>query len=163
MGATVGIEIERKFLVTGDEWRHGAVGTPYRQGYLLADRDRTVRVRTAGTRGYLTVKGAGTGLCRPEFEYQIPLADAEEMLATLCQGSVVEKVRYCLDFAGHLWEIDEFGGDNRGLLLAEIELQHEDQPFARPPWIGREVTGVSRYHNAFLSRQPYRTWPEQDR
>lgn len=154
----MGIEIERKFLVAGDNWRKDAAGIRYRQGYITADRERTVRVRRAGARGYLTIKGPGNGLRRPEFEYEIPPADADELLSTLCQGTLIEKIRYTVQFAGCTWEIDEFSGDNDGLLLAEIELDHEDQQFERPDWVGREVTGEQRYHNAYLSRHPYCNW-----
>lgn len=156
----MGIEIERKFLVIGTDWRHLAVGTTYRQGYIVADRERTVRVRRAGERGFLTIKGPGDGARRLEFEYEIPIADAEELLDTLCSGTLIEKIRYRIDYQGFTWEVDEFFGENRGLLLAEIELDDEHQVFARPPWVGAEVTGDQRYYNACLSRFPYANWKE---
>jgi len=156
----MGIEIERKFLVIGTDWRHVAVGTTYRQGYIVADRERTVRVRRAGERGFLTIKGPGDGARRLEFEYEIPIADAQELLDTLCSGTLIEKIRYRIDYQGFTWEVDEFFGENRGLLLAEIELADEHQVFARPPWVGAEVTDDQRYYNACLSRYPYTSWPK---
>lgn len=152
------IEIERKFLVTGDDWRRHAVGVAYRQGYIVAEKNRTVRVRRAGGQGFLTIKGAGTGPRRQEFEYRIPPADADELLDTLCRENLIEKIRYRVEWADFIWEIDEFTGENVGLLLAEIELDHEDQPFAKPGWVGREVTDDPRYYNACLSRHPYTKW-----
>ncbi|SHH45635.1 CYTH domain-containing protein [Desulfofustis glycolicus] len=156
----MGIEIERKFLIVGSDWRQTAVGTTYRQGYIVADRERTVRVRRAGERGFLTIKGPGDGARRLEFEYEIPIAEADEMLATLCPGPLIEKIRYWVDYQGFTWEIDEFFGENRGLLLAEIELADEHQIFARPSWVGAEVTGDHRYYNACLARSPYANWKE---
>jgi len=156
----MGIEIERKFLVIGTDWRHVAVGTTYRQGYIVADRERTVRVRRAGERGFLTIKGPGDGARRLEFEYEIPIADAEELLDSLCSGTLIEKIRYRIDYQGFTWEVDEFFGENRGLLLAEIELADEHQVFGRPPWVGAEVTDDQRYYNACLSRYPYTSWPK---
>ncbi|WP_310598737.1 CYTH domain-containing protein [Desulfobulbus sp.] len=159
----MGREIERKFLLAGDGWRGLAEGIEYRQGYLCADRARTVRVRLAGDRGFLTVKGPTAGAGRDEYEYEIPVAEARMMLDTLCPQPQIEKKRYTIAFRGHLWEIDEFLGSNQGLVLAEIELAAEDEPFARPEWIGREVTGDARYYNAMLCRQPYRDWPDADK
>jgi adenylate cyclase len=156
----MGIEIERKFLVVGTDWHRSATGTRYRQGYIVADRERTVRIRRAGERGYLTIKGPGDGARRLEFEYEIPIADADELLDTLCSGTLIEKIRYRIDYQGFTWEVDEFFGENHGLLLAEIELDDEHQAFARPPWVGAEVTGDQRYYNAFLSRHPYASWQE---
>ncbi|WP_338429563.1 CYTH domain-containing protein [Synechococcus elongatus IITB3] len=151
-------EIERKFLVRHDGWREGVVGVPYRQGYLLADGDRTIRVRVAGDRGYLTIKGPMQGISRSEYEYPIPLSDAEEMLSNLCQGFVVEKQRYRVEHAGHCWEVDEFHGQNQGLIVAEIELSNPNEVFAVPDWIGDEVSHDRRYGNAHLSFAPYSTW-----
>lgn len=145
----MGIEIERKFLVTGDGWR-GGQATPYSQGYLNRDKHRTVRVRLAGERGYLTVKGITTGCSRAEFEYEIPVADARQLLA-LCEPPLIEKLRHVVDFHGNRWEVDEFLGELAGLVLAEIELTASDQPFDRPGWLGKEVTGDERYYNANLS------------
>jgi len=151
-------EIERKFLLTGDGWRGLVEGVEYRQGYLCASKERSVRVRIAGAKGFLTVKGATVGAARSEYEYEVPLADAREMLDTLCPQPQIEKKRYTIPWGGVVWEIDEFFGLNQGLIVAEIELATEDQPFARPDWIGREVTGDPRYYNASLCQVPYSTW-----
>ena len=152
----MGIEIERKFLVTGAAWRQGE-GTPYRQGYLSRDAARTVRVRVAGDAGFLTIKGATRGAVRAEFEYAIPLADAEALLR-LADGDLIDKRRRHVAFGGFTWDVDEFFGANAGLVVAEIELPHADTPFPRPPWLGREVTDDGRYSNASLSAHPYRDW-----
>lgn len=154
----MGREIERKFLLAGDGWRSLAEGVPYRQGYLCASQERTVRVRIAGGRGVFTVKGPTQGATRSEFEYEIPVADAREMLDTLCPEPQINKNRYTIPFAGMLWEVDEFFGANQGLIVAEIELESEEQPFSRPDWIGAEVTLDSRYSNAALCVAPYTTW-----
>ncbi len=154
----MGVEIERKFLLRGEQWRHLAAGVFYRQGYLSTQRQHTVRVRTAGKRGFLTIKGSATGLIRPEFEYEIPLEDAVVLLDTLCEKPLIEKKRYRVEYGGFTWEIDEFFGENSGLVVAEIELADEDQQFAVPPWIGREVTGDPRYFNSSLIHHPYSRW-----
>lgn len=148
----MGIEIERKFLVKGEGWR-GTPGTEIRQGYLSRDKERTVRVRTTGDRAYLTVKGLTKGAVRPEFEYEIPLADARELLK-LCLPLLIEKRRHIVEYRGSRWEVDEFSGAHAGLVLAEIELQAPDQPFARPAWLGAEVTDDPRYCNSTLSTAP---------
>jgi CYTH domain-containing protein len=152
----MGIEIERKFLVTGQGWRTGS-GVRYTQGYLNRDPVRTVRVRVAGDTGWLTIKGLSTGATRVEFEYPIPLADALAMLA-LCDGPLIDKTRHTFTHAGSVWEVDEFHGDNAGLVVAEIELTAEDQPFERPDWLGEEVTHDPRYFNSALAQRPYRSW-----
>lgn len=146
----MGREIERKFLVAGDGWRTTS-GVRFTQGYLSRIPERTVRVRIAGPRAFLTIKGKTDGATRAEFEYEIPVADAEALLA-LCEPGRIDKTRHTLDHDGHTWEIDEFHGAHQGLLLAEIELDHEDEPFTRPPWLGAEVTHNPRYYNATLSR-----------
>ncbi|WP_319588393.1 CYTH domain-containing protein [uncultured Desulfobulbus sp.] len=151
-------EIERKFLVAGEGWRGLAEGIEYRQGYLCACKERSVRVRIAGEKGYLTIKGATVGIARSEYEYEIPLVDAQEMLNTLCPQPQIEKKRYTLSYQGFVWEIDEFFGLNQGLIVAEIELEREDQPFKRPDWVGKEVTGDTRYYNAALCVTPFSTW-----
>jgi adenylate cyclase len=153
----MGIEIERKFLLVGDNWR--VLGQPLllRQGYLSSDPARVVRVRVAGDRAYLTIKGRSVGATRGEWEYPIPLADANELLA-LCEQPIVEKFRRQIEFAGKVWEVDEFLGANQGLLLAEIELASEDQPFERPDWIGDDVTHDARYFNSSLVRHPFSRW-----
>jgi adenylate cyclase len=151
-------EIERKFLLRGDAWRGLAgAGTRYQQGYLCTDEARTVRVRLAGERGWLTVKGPTVGATRDEFEYEIPAADARSMLERLCEHAV-EKTRYRIAHQGHTWEVDEFGGANAGLVVAEIELASEGEAFARPEWVGDDVTGDPRYYNASLALSPFTTW-----
>jgi len=149
-------EIERKFLVRNDHWRTPS-GVRYSQGYLNRDRERTVRVRIAGVRGFLTIKGRSVGASRAEFEYEIPLADAQALLA-LCDGPLVEKIRHLVPHAGMSWEVDEFLGDNAGLVVAEIELSSEDQAFEHPDWLGEEVTTDPRYYNSSLATHPYRDW-----
>ena len=149
-------EIERKFLVTGTQWRQ-APGVRICQGYLNRDKERTVRVRIAGDKAWLTIKGVSRGAARLEFEYAIPPAEAEQLLA-LCDGPVVQKIRHTLPYKGFTWEVDEFLEENAGLVVAEIELLAEDQPFERPAWLGREVTDDPRYFNANLAVQPYRDW-----
>ena len=149
-------EIERKFLVHGTDWRQGAP-VRLRQGYLNRDKERTVRVRIAGSRAYLTIKGLTQGVSRPEFEYEIPLQDGEALL-TLCDGVPLEKDRYTLQHAGATWEVDEFLGANAGLVIAEIELKDERQEFERPGWLSSEVTEDPRYFNSSLIAAPYGTW-----
>lgn len=151
-------EIERKFLLKSDDWRAGARGEPFRQGYLSSHKDRTVRVRIAGETATLTIKGPPSGITRAEFEYPIPLADAAVMLDQLCEHPLIDKVRYVVEYAGTQWEIDEFMGENAGLVVAEVELEREDQAFVTPPWLGAEVTGDPRYQNSNLARAPYSTW-----
>ena len=151
------MEIERKFLVANEGWRGLAPGVRFRQGYLQT-RPCTVRVRTEGERGVLTIKGRAQGFSRDEYEYEIPLADAERMLDTLAQPTIIEKLRHRIPFAGFVWEVDEFFGDNAGLVVAEIELEDEAQTFARPDWIGAEVTGDHRYANSALSAHPFCAW-----
>lgn len=150
------VEIERKFLVKGTEWRQAA---PLRlsQGYLNRDVQRTVRVRITDAKAFLTIKGATKGASRAEFEYEIPVADAEQLL-TLCDGPLIEKRRHVVVYRGTTWEIDEFLGDNTGLVVAEVELEREDQPFERPPWLGEDVTHDSRYFNSNLAVRPYKDW-----
>lgn len=152
----MGVEIERKFLVVGTDWKSVA-GVQIRQGYLNRDKARTVRVRVAGDTAFLTVKGISHGATRAEFEYAIPLDDAQQLL-TLCDGPLIEKTRYVIPYQGTTWEVDEFGGDNAGLVVAEVELLSEDQPFARPPWLGAEVTQDARYFNSSLASVPYGQW-----
>lgn len=150
------VEIERKFLVVGDGWR-AASGVFYSQGYLNRDKARTVRVRIAGEQAFLTIKGVSVGASRAEFEYPIPLWDARELLA-LCEQPLIEKNRRKILYEGFVWEVDEFLGENLGLVVAEIELPAEDTIFARPDWVGEEVTEDVRYFNSNLSRTPYTRW-----
>ena len=150
-------EIERKFLVKSDAWKDGPPGVEIRQGYLARDKERSVRVRLAGDKAFITVKGAGEGITRSEFEYPVPLEDAREMLG-LCLPALIEKTRYERHHAGHLWEVDEFQGDNAGLVVAEIELDAEDRDFEKPEWAGEEVSDDPRYLNACLAERPWREW-----
>lgn len=151
------IEIERKFLLKNDNWREGAVGVHYKQAYLNEKGDNTVRVRIEGEKAKLTIKGKSSNISRLEFEYDIPMADAEALF-TLAKTPIVEKYRYKIMYAGNCWEVDEFLGLNRGLVVAEIELESETQPFEKPNWIGMEVSGDKRYTNANLARKPYCEW-----
>ncbi|MBD3222903.1 CYTH domain-containing protein [bacterium] len=154
----MGVEIERKFLVTGDGWRDQAdPGQVFRQGYLTTVAERTVRVRRAGDRAWLTIKGRPEGRVRAEFEYEIPAADADELLA-LCEPTPIDKTRYRLEHAGHVWEVDVFAGANAPLVVAEVELPDAGTEVALPAWVGQEVTDDPRYQNARLSREPYGTW-----
>lgn len=160
----MGMEIERKFLVKGEEWRSLGRGKLYRQGYIITqDGFTTVRVRVAGEQGYLTIKGKNEGISRTEFEYSIPLEDAIDMLERFCQKPLVEKVRYRIDWENLTWEVDEFLGDNQGLIMAEVELQQENQDINIPHWIGEEVTHDSRYYNANLQKYPYKIWQATDK
>jgi adenylate cyclase len=154
----MGEEIERKFLVAGEAWRETAEGTRYRQGFLSTEPERTVRVRVAESRASITVKGKNVGARRTEFEYEIPVAEAEQMLDTLCKRPLIEKVRYTVAVGPHVWEVDIFEGDNAGLKVAEIELGSEDEAFEKPEWVGEEVTDDPRYFNSNLVANPYRTW-----
>ena len=151
------LEIERKFLVKEDDWRNEQ-GTMYRQGYLNSDEERTVRVRVIDDRGYLTVKGISRGAVRVEYEYQIPKAEAVAMLDDLCEKPLIEKRRYKIEYKGLVWEVDEFFGDNQGLIVAEVELESEDQVYIKPEWIGEEVTSDPKYFNANLIHHPYSKW-----
>lgn len=159
----MGREIERKFLVTGDGWRKGATASRLSQGYLAAGRERSVRVRLEDGRGTLTIKGRAKGISRPEYEYAIPARDARELLALLCEKPLIEKIRRRTRFGGKVWEIDEFLGDNAGLVVAEVELKRAGERLLRPPWLGREVTKDPRYLNARLFKRPYRLWSRRRR
>ncbi len=153
------VEIERKFLVTDDSWKEKATRKLYCQGYLIREKGRTVRVRRVGDRAFFTVKGATTqGCSRSEYEYEIPVDDGQELLETLCHQPLIEKYRYLVEFANMVWEVDEFLGENSPLVVAEIELEHVEQPFEKPPWLGEEVTGDARYYNSSLSQTSYSEW-----
>jgi CYTH domain-containing protein len=149
-------EIERKFLVTGDGWR-AATGSVFRQGYLSTVRERTVRIRLVGDRGFLTVKGVTVGATRAEFEYPIPADDAAELL-DLCEQPIIHKTRHAVEHDGLTWEVDEFHGVNEGLVVAEVELESEEQQIALPDWVGDEVTDDPRYFNANLIAHPFSAW-----
>lgn len=153
----MGVEIERKYLVINDDWRRLGVPVQYAQGYLVADGERTVRVRVAGANGFLTVKGKSQGFSRLEFEYLVPREEALEMLQ-LSVTPMIEKYRTKISYEGKIWEVDEFEGDNKGLIIAEIELKSEGQTFSIPPWIGQEVTGDIRYFNSSLAKNPFKNW-----
>lgn len=154
----MGVEIERKFLVIGDDWR-AYPSVYYCQGYLCTDKDRTVRIRIAGDRGLITIKGATRGASRKEYEYEVPLNDAREMLQ-ICVGPLIEKLRREIPAGEHTWEVDEFLGENLGLVVAEIELDSEHQSIDLPDWIGAEVTTDHRYFNSQLTSSPYSHWKE---
>jgi adenylate cyclase len=153
------LEIEHKFLLRDGRWRDQVERSlRMRQGYLVSDATRSVRVRVAGGEGYLNIKSGTLGIARREYEYRIPLAEAEELLDTLCEKPLLEKTRHFLHYGDHLWEVDEFSGDNAGLIVAEVELGAVDEAFARPDWIGEEVSHDLRYYNSQLVRHPYKDW-----
>lgn len=156
------IEIERKFLVQGSDYRKEASSQiNIVQGFLSTDPDRTIRVRCTGPHGFLTIKGRSydQGTSRPEWEYEIPLKEAEELLG-LCVTKPVEKIRYHVEVGSHTFEVDEFKGLNHGLTLAEVELGSVTETFVKPPWLGMEVTGDTRYYNSQLSLKPFTSWDE---
>jgi CYTH domain-containing protein len=155
-------EIERKFLIKGDEWRSLATGTLYRQGYLSTKKGCTVRVRLVGNQGYLTIKGLTQGFSRPEYEYPIPAEDAREMLDNLCDRPLIEKTRYKIEFAGLIWEVDEFTGENQGLIVAEVELPDENHSLELPDWIDKEVSDDPRYYNVNLAQHPFSQWSREN-
>ncbi|MCK5686424.1 CYTH domain-containing protein [bacterium] len=154
----MGTEIERKFLLTNDAWRELGEGVRYRQGYLNSIKERTVRVRTINEKGFLTIKGITIGATRVEYEYEIPKDECTAMLDALAEKPIIDKSRYKVGYEGFTWEIDEFFGENQGLIVAEIELESEDQKFDKPEWIGEEVTGDPRYFNSNLIKHPYTKW-----
>lgn len=156
-------EIERKFLVRGDFKSQAFQSMQLTQGYLSSVPERTVRVRIKGNRGFLTIKGKSTasGISRYEWEKEIPCNEAQELLS-LCEPGVIDKTRYLVQAGKHVFEVDEFYGENEGLVMAEVELTTEDEPFERPAWLGKEVTGDLRYYNAMLCRHPYREWRDNN-
>ena len=154
----MGVEIERKFLLSGDGWMRLGEPVFFRQGYLSSDKQRVVRVRIEGDRAVITIKGANRGATRGEWEYESPVADAAELLDGLCEQPLIEKYRRRIPFGGHVWEVDEFLGVNAGLVVAEIELASEDEAFEKPDWVGEEVTHDLRYLNSNLIKQPFTTW-----
>ncbi len=156
----MGVEIEKKFLLADDSWKKECAGTIYLQGYLCSAEGKTVRVRIAGHQGYLTIKGKHSGISRLEYEFPIPEEEARSLLNELCDSLIIHKTRYRKEYGGFIWEIDEFYDDNEGLVVAEIELDREDQPFEKPPWIGREVTHDHRYYNVNLRVHPYSLWSD---
>ena len=159
----MGREIERKFLVKDDSWRQSAEpGKPYVQGYISVVPERIVRVRTTGEKAVVTLKGKHEGLGRDEFEYPIPLEDARRILDTMCICPLIEKTRYIVKADGMKWEIDEFARENEGLVIAEVELESENQEVRLPAWVGEEVTRDYRYSNASLVREPYKNWSRRN-
>lgn len=163
MSQTAGenVEIERKFLVAGDSWRSEVVSqSDLCQGYLNEAQRISVRVRISGDDARLNIKSATRGISRMEFEYAIPLSDAKQMLEELALQPFIDKTRYLVEHEGMTWEVDEFRGANAGLVVAELELQHEDQQFARPDWLGKEVSDDIRYYNASLIENPYCNWKD---
>ena len=156
-------EIERKYLVISDAWRAGAKATVIRQGYLCRGAGHVVRVRTYGSDAFLTIKADGVGISRVEYEYAVPFDDANAMLDSLCGTPLIEKTRHEVVVGGLIWVIDVFAGANAGLVVAELELSHEDQPFDLPPWVGTEVSADPRYFNAALNKRPFSTWTAEER
>ena len=154
----MGIEIERKFLLKSDRWRSLGDRIFYQQGYLLIDKSRTVRIRTIKEKGFVTIKGAATGYSRSEFEYEIPIEDAKLILNILCEKPLIEKYRTKIEINEITWEVDEFVGENDGLVIAEVELKDENQIIVLPDWIGEEVSGNPIYNNSYLVKNPYKTW-----
>lgn len=154
------IEIERKFLVKSEEYKNSSFEkNEIAQGYLNSNPDRTVRVRIKGNQGYLTIKGKGneTGMSRLEWEKEIPVDEARTLI-NICESGVITKIRYEIKFGNHVYEVDEFFGENEGLVIAEIELESEDETFEKPDWLGEEVTNNEKYYNSYLSNYPYKNW-----
>jgi adenylate cyclase len=155
----MGIEIERKFLVNSEKWEQEEKpsGEIFRQGYLLTDPAKTIRVRQTSTKGFLTIKGISVGPTRAEYEYEIPFEEAKELLDQFAV-SELSKIRYKISVDHHIWEVDVFFGENEGLIVAEIELKSEDESFKIPDWIGQEVTGEEKYYNSNLTQLPFKNW-----
>lgn len=152
-------EIERKFLIKNNSWKNEAdQGTEYSQGYLVGSKDASVRVRIQGEKAYINIKSATIDITRQEFEYEIPLDEAKQMLATLCEKPLISKTRHLLSHDKHVWEIDVFKGDNKGLIVAEIELSAVDEAFDKPSWLGLEVSDDKRYYNVCLVSHPFKDW-----
>lgn len=154
-------EIERKFLVNDNSYKKVCMGILYKQGYLNSNPERTVRVRIADNKGFLTIKDRAIGLTRSEFEYEIPYEDAQQILQDICEKPIIEKTRYKYDYMGYIWEIDEFHGENEGLVIAEIELNNENESFSLPEWVGEEVTHDCRYFNSYLIKNPFQNWSKK--
>jgi len=153
------LEIERKFLLKNDDWRSEAdAGTVFRQGYLIGAKQASVRIRIEGTKAYLNIKSMTLGVTRQEYQYPVPVPEAEEMLETLCEHPLVEKTRYRVQHGAHEWEIDVFTGANAGLIVAEVELDSEQESIELPSWVGVEVSSDPRYYNVNLVKHPYNAW-----
>lgn len=152
-------EIERKFLVLNDDWRKLATDhNMMQQGYFACSGKASIRVRISGDTANINIKSARLGITRKEYEIPLPCADAREMLEQLCEKPVIEKIRYYVPYGNHLWEVDEFSGDNAGLVVAEVELADTDENFEKPPWLGEEVSHDTRYYNVCLVKHPYKDW-----
>lgn len=161
---TMALEIERKFLLSSDAWRaHVKHRSLLRQGYLSAGSRCSIRARIADEHAWVNLKSKRSGMTRLEYEYPIPLEDANEILTNLCEGPLIEKYRHEVLVDGHTWEIDEFLGDNAGLIVAEIELEAESETFTRPDWLGEEVTEDQRYYNFNLAKHPYSRWTQVEK
>ncbi|MBO9198862.1 MULTISPECIES: CYTH domain-containing protein [Niastella] len=158
----MGIEIERKFLVDKEKWDQVTKEKQslYRQGYMVSDPEKTIRVRLTDKEAFLTIKGLTVGASRQEFEYPIPVYEAQQLLDGFCD-TVVSKIRYFIHHDNKLWEVDEFLGDNEGLMVAEIELESEDEAFSLPDWVGKEVTSEKKYSNSNLAKKPYKSWGKE--
>lgn len=154
------LEIERKYLVDLKKLGTLENGTRIKQGYLSTNKDAVVRVRVKNDKAYLTIKGSNIGVTRLEFEYEIPLIEANEMLDKLCQKPVIDKTRYLIDFENHTWELDIFYGENEGLVVVEVELSSEDETIVLPSWVKEEVTSDARYYNSNLMKHPFKDWEE---
>ena len=160
LSMTLPLEIERKFLVLSEEWRDGGTPMPIHQAYFMSDDGVAVRVRTVGEVGYLTVKAKKKKASQFEFEYRIPTDHAEFLIHTVCKRTPIIKHRYRVRYAGLDWDVDVFEGENAGLVIAEVELVHEDQPVVLPPWVGAEVTDEKRFRNSQLYKKPVSAWKE---
>ncbi|MCB2221487.1 MAG: CYTH domain-containing protein [Bacteroidetes bacterium] len=154
----MGKEIERKFLVTNHAYRHLDKGKLYRQGFLSVEPERVIRIRAVEKKATLTIKAMGKGITRDEYEYEIPFSDARDLLANVCIQPLIEKIRYCVQVGTLTWEVDEFLGENRGLIIAEVEIENESDPLDVPDWVGEEVTHDLRYYNNHLVKNPYKNW-----
>ena len=159
----MGIEIERKFLIINDTWQNSIQSSEFfRQGYLKNEGKCSVRIRINGKQAQLNIKSAcrtdSGSINRSEYEYEVPLQDATEMLDNLCTGSVIEKTRHLVEHGSHIWEVDVFEGDNAGLIVAEIELKNANESYQQPEWLGKEVTGDAKYFNAMLMKNPFKNW-----
>jgi adenylate cyclase len=155
----MGLEIEKKYLLKDDSWKKQVIsGIYYRQGYISSQPGRVVRIRTIEDKAYLTIKGKSIGAVRSEYEYEIPYEEAVEILTQVCEKPIIEKIRYKLMYKDLLWEIDEFEAENKGLVVAEVELEDESQNIDLPPWVGEEVTTQEKYYNASLVKKPFSAW-----
>jgi len=154
----MGKEIERKYLVKNDAWKNLGKTEFYQQAYLVIEKSKTIRIRTIDKKAYLTIKNAAINFSRDEFEYQIPIEDAKFMIENLCEKPVIEKFRTKIELNNLIWEVDEFLGENKGLIIAEVELEDENQKIILPEWIGKEVTGDHRYNNSYLVKHPFSYW-----